>query len=308
MVKISWKLMFWVIPIGLCFFSCSEDTESVLPADGNNAYVNFVHAGEAFLYGKSNDDLLKDNCVFINDSINNPPFDRYNGKINYPFIFGFYQNDNFYVSRLPTSYYNLTGVTVLSTYNADLYWMGIEAGKYKFIYTSKNKTYLQTVEPTLAKQTYTVFYLTESPETDSTYTVIRALMERPRRKEGITGVHIIHLSPDAGAVDVVRVDATGNEISSALPQNLSFGQNTYTELSLDGTENTHGKLLLRFKKSDTDEDLLSISVPAESGAIYSLMFRGFDKQTQRKVKKDNSSYATVTVQPDLRVSVSRVFY
>lgn len=304
MITKHWKYLLWII-IGGCFlYSCDEKVGDMLPADGNIAYVNFVNSGEGFLYS-GNENLQQGNCLFINDSISNPPFDNYNNRVNYLFTFDGDLNNSSYIRRLPLSYYSLTGDGDNGA--GDVYWMGIKAGSYKFIYTSKNKTYLQYIEATLEKESYNMYYLTESPESDSAYSIVHATIERRNRKEGTVGLQIIHLSPDAGTVNVVRVNPEGSTINSSLPQNLSFGQNAYTELPIDNTKNTYERLLLRFIKANGNENLLSVSIPAESGAVYTLMFRGFLQQTARRVKKDNNNYTKVMVMPDLRASVRRVF-
>ncbi|HCM19736.1 MAG TPA: hypothetical protein DIC46_02965, partial [Porphyromonadaceae bacterium] len=71
---------------------------------------------------------------------------------------------------------------------------------------------------------------------------------------------------------------------------------------------TYDKLLLRFRPAGGGGDLASISVPAESGAVYTVLLRGFANEASRRIKKDNENYAEVTIQPNLRVSLRRVFY
>jgi len=287
--------------VALFFTACVEDLNPVLPADGNIAYVNFVNAAEAILYGQ-NDTLQRYNNLYINDSINNPPFDNYNDRAWYPFEF---PESTIDIRQCPRHFTGVSAITVGG--NADVYWLPLEGGDYRFIYTSKNKTYLYTAEESLKKSTYQMLYLVESPETDSSYTVVNVPIERKERVEERVIVQLVNLSPDAGGVEVYRVDANGNEMATATINTLTFGQYASTEFSTEGTKNSYNSILLRFR-TPGGNDLQSIAVPANNGAVYTLLLRGFINQTKRSVQKDNETMTTVTVLPNLRCSLRRVFY
>ena len=88
---------------------------------------------------------------------------------------------------------------------------------------------------------------------------------------------------------------------------LAFGKYASAELSMEGTETTRNNILIRFRRPG-GEDLQAVSVPASNGAIYTVLLRGFAQETVRRIKKDNETSVGVTVLPDLRCSVRRVFY
>jgi len=289
--------------MGMFLTSCEENIADVLPAGDNIAYVNFVNAAEVFIYGVQ-ENLQWSNYLYINDSINNPPFNNYNDNPNsYPFVFSY--ETKLDVCQCPRSFTSSDAVTTGG--NADVYWLPVEEGNYRFIYTSKNKTYLKTTDMSLEKSTYQILYLVESPETDSSYTVVNVPIERKDRLEGTVSVQFVNLSPDAGEVEIYRVDAGGNEIEPVDTKGLGFGQYIQAEFSTEGTENTYNSILLRFRAAEGG-DLVSFAIPANDGAVYTVLLRGFAQQTMRKIKKDNHSYAEVNIMPDLRASVRRVFY
>ncbi|MGV8094900.1 MAG: hypothetical protein AB2L24_23860 [Mangrovibacterium sp.] len=286
------------------FTACEENLPAVLPADGNVAFVNFVNAGEAFLYGQQNDALYRDNRLYINDSVNNPPFDKYNGRANYPMVFTY--EPGLDIRQYPRHF---TGVSSVTTpISADVYWLPVHAGDYRFIFTSRDKTYLLTENKTLGKQSYHILYLVESAETDSSYIVVDVPIEYKERMEGKVSVQLVNLSPDAGDVEVYRVDAAGVEMAAVSAAPLSLGHHQSAEFEIAGSESTYNSILLRFRSAGGGEDLQSVAVPAENGAVYTVLLRGFAQETVRKVKKDNYSYVVVNIMPDLRTSLRRVFY
>lgn len=287
------------------FTACREDMDSALSAGGNIAYVNFVNSAEALLYGNNEDSLLSNNCVYINDSANVPAY--YKGRETYPMTFRYEAEANDYIRQYPRDVSGINPGDLPDRITADVYWLPLEGGDYRFIFTSKNKTYLKTAEEKLEKNTYQVLYLVESPETDSSYTVVNVPIERNERAEGQVTVQFVNLSPDVGEVEVYRVDKNGNEMSVVTAAPLTFGQHTQAEFPTDGTENSYNSLLLRFRYPGGD-DLQNIAVPANSGAVYSLLLRGFAKETERRIKKNNENIAAVTVLPNLRCSLLRVFY
>ena len=289
--------------VSVFFTACEKKLDDALPADGNVAYVNFVNAGEVFLYGL-NDTLYRDNRLYIKDSINNAPFDNYNGKVSYPAVFNYEAQLD--IRQYPQHLTGIPGVVDNST-SADVYWLPVHAGNYRFIFTSRDRTYLRASNKRLARQTYQVLYLVESPNTDSSYELVNVPIERKDRIEGKVTLQFVNLSPDAGPVEVYRVDATGNEIAAATSSPLAFGQYASAELSMEGTKTTRNDILIRFRRPG-GEDLQAVSVPASNGAVYTVLLRGFVQETMRWIKKNNETSVSVTVLPDLRCSVRRVFY
>lgn len=285
--------------MGMFLTSCEENISDALPADGNIAYVNFANLGEALLY----DTLYLNNYVYINDSVNNPPFNNYN-VINNPAVFTYAPTLD--IREYPTQMSHVGTGAGDNNSGSGIYWLPVEAGDYRFIFTSRDRTYLIAENKTLDKQTYHTLYLAESAVTDSSYAIVDVPIQRIDKLEGSATVQFVNLSPDAGEVEVYRVDAGGNEILTAT-EPLAFGQYQSAALAIEGTENTYNSILLRFRAAEGG-DLVSFAVPANEGAVYTVLLRGFAQQTMRKIKKDNYSYAEVNIMPDLRASVRRVFY
>ncbi|HBX21749.1 MAG TPA: hypothetical protein DEF88_15020 [Porphyromonadaceae bacterium] len=299
-------LGFW---LPLLFSSCSENVDPVLPAGGNTAFVNLVNAGEAFLFG-DRDTLYRDNGAYINDSVTNLPLDSYmeEKKLWYLVDFLYDSGGRPEIRDYPRYLTHIASGHQSGTANADVFWLPIYPGGYDFIFTSKDKTYLKTEHIRLEAKSHNIVYLVESIETESSYAIINVPIERKERIEGKVTVQFVNLSPDAGKMEAYRVDAGGNETVETLPSNLDFGQYASTELSMEGAASTYDKLLLRFRPAGGGGDLASISVPAESGAVYTVLLRGFANEASRRIKKDNENYAEVTIQPNLRVSLRRGFY
>lgn len=293
--------------VGIVIFlsgGCSKDVSDSLPADGNVAYVNFVNAGEAFLYGTQEDRLQHENRIYINDSINNAPFDKYNHQGRYPAEFT--AETGLDIRQYPR-HFTGNDIVVDNSAQGDVYWLPLHSGDYRFIYTSRNRTYLHTTNITLDRQTCYQLYLVESPESEESYTVVEAPLQQSERMEGQVTVQLVHLSPDAGEVEVYQVDSEGNEIAAVTNTPLSFGENVMASLPTEGADTTFDRLLLRFRRPG-GADLHALSVPAQSGAVYTVLLRGFTQQTERKLKVDNQNSVSVTVLPDLRSSIRRVFY
>lgn len=286
------------------FTACNENNDYALPADGDIAYVNFVNAGEIFIYGLS-DTLYRQNRLYINDSINNPPFDNYNGKTFQPLTFN-YESGRDLIRQYPTMVSG--GGYVPSNENADVFWMPIHTGDYRFIFTSRDKTFLKTANATLNRQSYHKYYLVESAETDSSYVVVDAPIERNTRQEGKVTIQLVNLSPDFGPLEVIRSDDAGNKLASSLPAALGFGQTAYAEFTTADAASTKNNILFYFSHPGKGEKLATSVVPATSGAVYTVVFKGFAQATTRKIKKNNITQVAVEVQPNLRAYVERVFY
>jgi hypothetical protein len=306
-LKTQKKASFVGIALTMAVFlivACSKDVPDALPANGDVAYVNFVNVGEAFLYGTQEDMLQRENRIYFNDSINNAPFDKYNHQGQYPAEFS--AESGLDIRQYPQHF---TGNNIIIDNNAqgDVYWLPLHSGDYRFIFTSRDRTYLHTTSTALDRQTFYQLYLVESPESEESYTVVEAPLQRPERVDGQITVQFVHLSPDAGDVEVYRVDSEGNELATATDAPFSFGENAMVSLSMEGIEATFNRILLRFR-SPGGADLHALSVPAQSGAVYTVLLRGFAQQTERKVKIDNQNSVSVTVLPNLRSSIRRVFY
>ncbi len=294
--------------LGMLFFaSCEENISDAVPADGNIAYVNFVNAEEAALFG--GDFLYSENYVYFGDSVSQSPFDHYSSS-NYPATFSF-DNNPVSVRSYPNDQSSSPIESASHTYTGSIVtvnFLPVPADEYHFIFTSKNRTYLKALDTRLERGTWHFIYLAESPANDSAYVVLDVPILRSERKEGTVKLQLLNLSTDLGAMEVFRVDSAGNETPLALPEPLAFGAHADLEFSLEGTEQTNNNVSLRIRRAGETADLLSIAFPAENGAVYTAIVRGFVEGAVRKVKEDNEQYATVDILPNLRYSLRRVFY
>ena len=280
-----------------CFQSCSENVADIIPGNGNDTYINFYNAIEAARQGLATDSLGYYNMIYVNDSVPNAVFKKFpqfsdagsDDKRQYPYHF------------TGTDY-----VTDIAGGFGDVFWMPIAEGKYKFIYTSRFKTFLKDTAVVLTRKTYTTQYITESPESNSAYTIVTVPVE-PKAVQGKVRVQIVNLATDLGAIDVYQVDDNGKELTSTLPTNLSFGAySPYAELDTAGA-NKNNKLVLKFRKNGESTASLTTTVPAISGSTYTLLVQGFINETVRRIKKSNTGYISVDVMPDLRVNSRRMY-
>lgn len=281
--------------IGIGLASCSESVDSIIPADGNIAYINFFNLSEV-IRQSTDYTLSHGNMVYVNDSVPNGNFK------NFP---QFAEGNSDDVRAYPRHF---TGTDVVVDYvSSGVYWMPIAADSYKFIFTSAGKVFLKDTTVTLAPDTYTTQYLVESPKADSAYTIVNVPVE-PKAVEGKVRVQVVNLATDLGPVDVVQADDAGNEVASDLPQNLGFGSYNaqYTELDV-ATAGSNNRLLLKFRKSGNSEDLQTFALTATSGSTYTLVLRGFEKSAVRRMKIGENQYATEEITPALRVLSLRTY-
>ena len=287
----------FLLLISCLLSACSENVTDIVPGNDNVAYVNFYNAMEAAHQSLPSDSLGFYNMIYVNDSVptavfrNFPQFSEsaLDDKRQYPFHF----TGTPYITDIAGGY-------------GDVFWMPITADTYKFIYTSRFKVFLKDTTVSLKPNTYTTQYITESPTTDSTYTVVTVPVE-PKAVQGKVRVQIINLSTDWGAIDVYQVDADGKVLTSTLPVNLSFGAySAYAELDTANADKNN-KLVLKFRKNGESAASLTTTVPAISGSTYTLVVQGFINETVRRIKKSNTRYISVDVMPDLRVNSRRMY-
>lgn len=281
------------------FTSCEEGAYGEVLPYGEIAYVNFVNAGEVFTQGL-NDELSRDNVLYIGDSLSLTPHQT---EIAYhPIVFT--RDVTAEIRQYPVQ---LSGGSISDLARADVFWFPILAGEYPFLFTSKDRTYLKTENVLLNGKSYNMVYLVESPESASAYAIVNVPVEFKDRAAGKTTVQFVNLSPDAGEVELYRVDAAGSETADKLPLSLSFGSYQSMEFSVNEAESTYGRYMLRFRRPGAG-DILNFSLPADDGAVYTVLLRGFEQPALRSVKKDNENDAEVSILPDLRVTIRRVFY
>lgn len=279
--------------IGFCLFAACKKNE-VIPGNGQEAYINFYNASEVL---QQNFALSGKNQIIINDSLP--------GQVQPEFS----PTDDF--RQFPR---HLTGSAVIDAINPPagltydvVYWMALTSDQYRFRYTSVNKTTLTDASIRLSPKTFTTQYLVETPEADNTYSVLNVPVERKGAANKVR-LQIINLSPDFGALEVYRADQNGNRVSSELPTGLlADTYSDYIELDTAGASKTYNKIILKFAKSGSNEVLLTKAVDAISNSCYTIVFQGFERTTRRRIKISDTESRTVTVSPNLRVNIRRVF-
>lgn len=271
----------------MCFAACSKSEDQV-PGNGQDAYVNFCNASEV---QQQNVLLAQQNRVIINDTSwdNLQPEFMSDGDIRqYP--------------------RHLTGTDLaVDRISGDIYWMAVIADSYKLTYTSINQTPLHDTTISVTPKSFTTQYLVESPATDNAYCIFTVPVER----KGIAGkvrVQVMNLSPDFGPLEVYRTAQDGSRIPTALPSAIAYGTySPYVELDTAGAAGTNGKLMLKFCKSGSDDVITTRAVDAVSNSSYTIVFQGFETETPRRIRTGEHEYQQVTVSPNLRVNMRRIF-
>lgn len=303
------SFMACLMAVILLLTSCRK--EAVIAGNKTEAYVNFYNASEVLKQGildlspTQKFYLSEQNMVYVNDSIPRPPLFGFHTNNSWPaFVRGFDDMKQYpsYITGTPSV------IDDIGRAENNVYWMPLASGFYRFIYTAAYKNYLVREAVQLDPKTYTTQYLTEDPANDSAYRVL-SIPAYLNAAAGKVRVQMVHLSPDAGAVDVYRMDKNGNREGDAIVQNLAFGNhNDYADMDTTGASATYGNLVLGFYKAGTTAKIYSISMPAKPGASFITVIQGFTKATSRRIIVNANGYTTVTwqVTPDFRVNVRRV--
>ncbi|RPD42062.1 DUF4397 domain-containing protein [Chitinophaga barathri] len=305
--------MAFLIAAILLQVSCRK--EAVIAGNGTEAYVNFYNASEVLRQGNfdlpvpvggiTKFGLSEQNMIYVNDSIPRPPLFGFHTNNSWPaFAIG---NDD--MRQYPSySSGSISIVDDIGRAENNVYWMPLASGFYRFIYTAVYKNYLVREGVQLEPKTYTTQYLTEDPASDSAYRVV-SMPAYPYAAAGKVRLQVVHLSPDAGTVDVYRMDKDGNRQGNAIVRDLAFGNhNEYADIDTTGASATYGNLVFGFYKAGTANKLYSVGVPATSKASFITVIQGFANATARRIIVNANGYTTVTwqVTPDLRVNVRRV--
>lgn len=287
------KNLYGILSLLLLFAACKKN--AVIPGNGQETYINFYNASEVL---QQNSSLSMSNQIIVNDSLKGQRQPQFSST------------DDF--RQFPR---HLTGAEIVvdiiyppAGLNYDVvYWMPFMAENYRFSYTSVNKTAIADTMVSLQTKAFTTQYLVESPAADNAYRVLTIPVER-KGTSGKVRVQLINLSPDFGALEVYRSDQDGNRVSSQLPSALAQDTHSpYIELDTVGISKTYNKLILKFCKSGSSEVVLTKAVDAIPNSSYSVVFQGFEKATSRRIKINATDYRRVTVSPNLRVNVRRIF-
>lgn len=285
---------YYCLILAITLLAACEKKE-VMPGNGQDTYVNFYNASEVL---QQNFYLAMSNQIIINDSLQGqqqPQFSSTDDFRQYP-------------RHLTGSDAVIDVINPPAGSNYDVvYWMSFIAERYRFAYTSVNKTYLVDTTVSLQAKTFTTQYLVESPASDDAYRVLTIPVERTG-SAGKVRVQVLNLSPDFGPLEVYRTDHEGNRVGNQLPSALGTDAHTpYVDLDTAGASKTYNKLILKFCKSGSSEVVLTAAVDAISNSAYAIVFQGFEHATDRRIKTSNSDYEQVTVSPNLRVNVRRIF-
>ncbi|GEO06573.1 hypothetical protein AAE02nite_42370 [Adhaeribacter aerolatus] len=149
-------------------------------------------------------------------------------------------------------------------YNNYSDYLRFSTGSRKFKFTPVNaaNSYVDTTLTFKENKLYSVFAVNRLQ--DMEVLVVSDTVMTPAA--GKAGMRIIHLSPDAPAVDVATTGTTGTSITT----NLNFKEHTLFKDVATGNQT------IQIKRTGTNEVLLTLSdVALTAGKSYSLLLRGF---------------------------------
>lgn len=273
--------------------SCKK--EDVLPGNSQQTYVNFYNASEVL---QQNGSLSTSNQILINGGLPGNKQPQFSSTDDFRQFPRHVTGTDFVIDVL----YPPNDLA----YNP-VYWMAFIADRYEFTYTSTQNTPVADTAVSLMPKTFTTQYLVEATTADHAYRVISIPVERSGSAQKVR-MQIINLSPDFGPLEVYRSDDQGNRIASSLPLAIDrLGYSSYVDVDTIGAAKTFNKILLSFCKSGTDEVVLTKAIPAIPNSNFSIVFQGFEKTTDRRIKTNETEYQSVRVSPNLRVNVRRIF-
>lgn len=281
--------------------ACDSNIEPYNPAPPE-AFVNFYLASE--VRQQNNALLYKNNIVYVNDSVLN--------EANRSF-YVYFGSGSQYPSNYTDGLYIYNEIANRTNYET-LFWLPVETADYKFIYSSiaNNKLFLKDTTVILPYQSYTTFYLTESPESDTAYRII-TIPEDIKREPGKVKVRFVHLGWDTEPLKIFRERPSGIKDYDGLPQDIAFGEYS-PSISLDtvGTDKSKIILLKFYTGDDNSQLLLSAAVPAEAGSSFVVMICGIQQETKRRVltavaPDSTQTFTEFTVMPNLRVNLRRIY-
>jgi len=272
-----------------------QKSGDIAPGNGQDAYLNFYNASEVL---QQNMTLSANNLILINDTV--PGANQLQ----------FSQTDDFrqFPQTITGNQFNVDIHPVPAGMNYNVvFWMPVLAGNHHITYTATKNADLKDTTVTISAKSFTTQYLVESPVSNDAYRVVTV----PEERLGTAGkvrVKVINLSPDLGPMEVIRTDKDGNAILESLPAALKYGEHSpYADIDTAGISKTRGQLLLKFRKSGSNAVLLTKVIDAIPNTSFTMVLQGFEKETVRRIKTASQTFQTVTVNPNLRVNVRRIF-
>ncbi|MGV3587852.1 MAG: DUF4397 domain-containing protein [Adhaeribacter sp.] len=149
-------------------------------------------------------------------------------------------------------------------YNNYSNYLNFLTGKRKFKFTPVNaaNAYIDTTLTFKEDKLYSIFTVNRLQNIE--ILVVNDTVMTPA--SGKAGLRLIHLSPDAPAVDVVTTGTTGTSVAA----DLEFKEHTLFKDLASGSQT------IQVKRAGTNEVLLTLSdVALTAGKSYSLLLRGF---------------------------------
>jgi len=275
--------------------SACQKSGDIAPGNGQDAYLNFYNASEVL---QQNMILSANNLILINDTVpgaNQPQFSQSDDFRQFPrTITG--NQFNIDINSIPAG----------TNYNI-VYWMPVLAGTHHIAYTASKNVDLKDTTVSISPKSFTTQYLVESPVSNEAYRIATV----PEERRGIAGkvrVKVVNLSPDLGPLEVIRTDKDGNTILETLPAALKYGEHSaYAEIDTAGVSRTRGQLILKLRKSGSSAILLTQVIDAVPNTSFTVVFQGFEKETIRRIRTGSQTFQTVTVNPNLRINIRRIF-
>ena len=290
-----------IVGLGLCS-ACKKQTD-YSPNDGQVGYINFYNAADGLI---QNGVISGFHRIYINDSISKdriPEFQSSDSFRQYPQT----PTGSSLISDGPTLPNDVTYTRV--------YWLPLSSENYHFLYTSISADGLIKKDifrgaAAIKTDSFTLQYLIEDVKADTAYQVINVPVER-NGTPGKVRIQILNMSPDLGPLQVYREDANGNMMSDGLPSSLaSADYSNYVDIDTTGSYKDLGQLLLKFRRTGSSNVLFTTSFPAISKSFFSVVVQGFASKTNRRIKSiqsNSTGFVPVTVDPNLRVNVRRVY-
>lgn len=306
-MKTRIKKTYWchLLAIGYLFIffltSCEKEITPYAPGEGQEAYVNFYSAVEVVAQ-RQTEPLHENNMIYIQDSVKSELF---------PYVFPTFTNTTSDGRQFP----EIAGSDITPTWTgnndqirSNVFWQPLPMNDfYRFIFTSTNKVFLKDITLSLAPKSFTMLYLTESPESDNAYTIVAVPAGELKGVEKKVKVQVVNLATDWGSIDIVLTDRNGDIVDTNLPENLAFGKYSTYALLDPQYANGYKKLALRIRKHGEENFTLSTNIDAVPGSSYIVVVKGFAKEATRYIKKSNTEQARIEITPSLRVHNRRLY-
>lgn len=256
-IKIS---LYWVI-MALLLQACSKNAESVYPGGKRDAMVNFYYTSDVFAKVLQPNDYQPFFAPIFLDSVFRPQFNwTVPNGLEYPKSYS--QNE-------PVTYSRLTD------------------RQHRFMFSDTTLNLSDSTLNIIADTTLTLqagsrtnFYLADRPADAASVPAYKILItnEDYTVPDDKVAVRFIHLSPDAGSVDIglVKSDGTASNVVK-----LAFG--THTDVQYYSRADITSNGVIGFLIENKEEEVaFSTGVAFTPKRSYAIILRGFRQDAQRK--------------------------